>query len=61
MISFTKLSNERLDKMHQILSEDHHTIVSIVQAVSGIKETLNHEYSAIAIMASELSFFYKSA
>jgi hypothetical protein len=57
MISFTKLSYERLGELHQILSEDHHTIVSIVQTVSGAKETLNHESSAIAFMASELNVF----
>jgi len=38
MIAFTKLLNERLDKMHQILSEDHHTILSIVDAVTGLKK-----------------------
>ena len=54
MSSFTKLSNERLDNMHRILSEEHHTLNSIELAISNIKDTLMVEYNVIAFITREL-------
>ena len=56
---YTKIASNRLDVMHQILSEERTAIQSLADAVKGISDSNYYEYNAIALMSDEIARFVR--
>jgi hypothetical protein len=59
MATFTKLQNQRLDDMHQVLGEQQKEIGTIVHEIRQISENSMTEIGAITFMALELERYIK--
>ena len=57
LMTFTKLTGDRLDSMHEILNEERGAIQRVVNEVRTISDSNYYEYNAIAILANELANF----
>ena len=57
MSTFTKLSNERLDKMHEILQRDQASLSSLYQSVRQNEHIDTLEFNGIAYATQELAKF----
>ena len=55
--SFTKMSNERIDRIHDVLNEDHVVLSSAVRQIHRLQETSTVEYNAITYVTRELARF----
>jgi hypothetical protein len=52
---FTKLSNERIDKLHDVLKLQQQSIGQVHQEILATAELVHHEYSTIMYMAIEMA------
>jgi hypothetical protein len=57
MVTYTKVTNQRLDGLHQLMAEDHKALNDVIDSVHRIADIAELEYNVIALMASELSRF----
>lgn len=55
--SFTKLTNDRLNGVHQILEKDNVRMNEMITEIKGVSETANLEFNAISYIARELANF----
>lgn len=55
MATFTKLQNQRLDLLHEILGEQKKNIGYVVKRLQGIAEATQIELSAVSFMATEIA------
>jgi hypothetical protein len=54
-ISFTKLENSRLDKLHQAIAEQERSMGAIYAQIRTLTDTTYYEYAAIAFLAQEIA------
>ena len=59
LASFAKLQNDRLDRMRNVLDEEHKSIGAIYRELRETSEINQLEFSAISYMALELARFFK--
>jgi hypothetical protein len=57
VLTFTKLTNDRLDTMTKILSTERHTIETIEQEVSKLRISEEVRFTTVQFMAKELSYY----
>ena len=57
MASFTRLSNERLDVMHDVIQRAHSSLTELYQLVRNDESIVNVEFNAISYIAKELANF----
>jgi hypothetical protein len=55
LATFTKLSNERIDKLHDVLKLQQKSIGQVYQEILSTAELVQHEYSTITYMAIEMA------
>jgi ABC-type ATPase involved in cell division len=55
LISFTKLENSRLDKLHQAIAEQQRSMGEIYAQIRTLTDTTYYEYAAIAFLAQEIA------
>jgi hypothetical protein len=55
--TFTKMTGERMDKMHEILEEDHVVLSKAIKSIKNFMVTSHIEYNAMTYMAKGLARF----
>jgi hypothetical protein len=57
LATFSKLSNERMDRFHEVLQTEHDSLQNHYENVKRDQESTTLEFNAIAIMMAELTKF----
>jgi aryl-alcohol dehydrogenase-like predicted oxidoreductase len=57
LATFSKLSNERMDRFHAVLQTEHDSLQNLYDNIKRDQESTTLEFNAIAIMMAELTKF----
>jgi hypothetical protein len=60
MATFSRLQNQRLDKLHAVLETEHKSMQSLYTEVREIHDTTAIEFNAVGVIATELAQFIQT-